>query len=204
MASLSDIDEAFDPWSRLANCPLPSLLALGGAWLLDRHCSRRVALFGLLVAVLGYLILIGSAPVNWVMYLSVALLTIGASVGFACGPAPTLNHWFHRHKATAMAIPIVAFALWGHVIDPLTGFLISGLGWRLTTVAVGVSALAVVMPVAALVRDRQEDHGLQLDVGEPLPDFTGSEAMWSRALWLLIVGDASVFSVGMAALPLSS
>ena len=214
-ASLPDIDEAFDPWNRLgmvtslANGPLPALLALAGAWLVDRHGPRRVALFGLPIVVLGYLVLVGSGPLNWVMYLSVALLTIGASVGFAWVPAATLNNWFHRRKATAMAIPIVAFALWGRVIDPLTGFLIGGLGWRLSTAAVGVAALAVVMPLALLIRDRPEDHGRQPDgrppdVGGVLPDYTWSEAVRSRAFWLLIAGDACVFSVAMAALPLSS
>ena len=43
---------------------------------------RRVALWGVLLAVVGYLTLIGAPPVNWVMYLSIALLIVGATVGF--------------------------------------------------------------------------------------------------------------------------
>lgn len=123
LASLPDIEESFELWGKLAtatnlaNGLLPSLLALSGAWLVDRYGPRRVALYGLPVVVLGYLALIGAAPVNWVIYLSIALLTAGASVGFTSVPTAALNHWFHRRKATAMAIPIVAFALWGWEMD---------------------------------------------------------------------------------------
>ena len=35
-----------------------------------------------MLAVVGYLTLSGAPPVNWVMYLSIALLIVGATVGF--------------------------------------------------------------------------------------------------------------------------
>ena len=215
MASLPDIEESFKLWGKLAsttnlaNGMLPSLLALPGAWLVDRYGPRRVALFGLPVVVLGYLTLVGAAPVNWAMYLSVALLTVGASVGFTSVPTAALNHWFHRHKATAMAVPIVAFTLWGWEMDRVTDFLVEGLGWTLAAVLVGVAALALVMPLASQITNRPEDHGLHPDGKAPepdvvLPEYTWGEAVRTRAFWLLALRDACIVAIGIGLLPLSS
>ena len=117
MAGLRDVDGDFETWNRFGFANgfgaglLPVLLALPGAWLVDRYGPRRVALYGLTAVVVGYLVLAGASPVNWAMYLSAALLTLGATVGFSWVPSATLNYWFQRRKATAMAIPIVVFFL---------------------------------------------------------------------------------------------
>ena len=201
------MDWGLELWGRLSTATnqangLPSsLLALPGAWLVDRYGPRRVALFRLPVVLLGYLILIGAAPVNWVMYLSIALPTVGASVGFASMPTATLNHWFHRHKATAMAVPLVAFSLWGWPMGRITDFLVE--------VAVGAAALVVVMPLASQIRDRPENHGLHPDGKTPdpngiLPDYTWREAVGTRSFWLLALGDAGILAIGLASLILSS
>ena len=211
-ASLPDTGVPFKTWDWLKyvteigelldGLPLV-LLSLPGAWLVDRFGPRRVARWGVLVAVVGYLTLIGAQPVNWVMYLSIALLIVGATVGFTWVPAATLNNWFQRRKATAMAVPLFGFALWRVAIDPAANSLIGLLGWRLAVTVVGASALAVVMPLAWQIRDRPEDHGLYPDGASPdpdtvLPDYTWREAVRSRSFWLLVAGDGCLFSVGLA------
>lgn len=65
------------------------------------------------------------------------------------------------------------------------------------------------MPLASLIRDRPEDHGLHPDGRAPdsnqvLPQYTWGEAVRTRAFWLLALGDACILSIGMASLPLSS
>ncbi len=215
MASLPDIDDDFETWSRFraitsfSSGLLPTLLALPGAWLVDRYGPRRVALLGLPVAVAGYLALIGASPVNWVMFLSAALLTAGSTIGFSWVPATTLNNWFHRRKATAMAIPVVAFSLWQWMIGPALETLFAAVGWRLAAAAVGAAVLTVVMPLAWQIRDKPEASGLYpdgvpLQPGTVLPEYTWGEAMRSRAFWLLVVGDACVSSMAIPLLVLSS
>lgn len=90
-ASLPDTGVSFKTWDWLKDVTniseltdgLPLvLLSLPGAWLVDRFGPRRVARWGVLLAVVGYLTLSGAPPVNWVMYLSIALLIVGATVGF--------------------------------------------------------------------------------------------------------------------------
>ena len=184
------------------------LLALPGAWLVGRFGPRRVALYGLPVTVVGYLILIGAELVNWVMYLSIALLTVGAVGGFTSVPAATLNNWFHWRKATAMAVPLLGFALWRFAINPVSGFLVGVLGWRFAAAAVGAAALAMAMPLAWQIRDRPEDQDLYPDGMRPdpdavLPDYTSREAIRSRSFWLLMVGDGCLLSVSMASLLLT-
>ena len=213
-ASLPDIEESFELWSRLGLATSftdgfpAALLSLPGAWLVDRFGPRRVALYGLPAVVIGYLVLIGAEPVNWVMYLGIALSTIGAAVGFSWVPAAALNHWFHRYKATAMAVPLLCFGLWQSAIDPFVGSLTDFLGWRIASAAVGIGAVAVVMPLAWQIRDRPEDQGLYPD-GTPLvngdthPDYTWWEAIRSRSFWLLVVGDGCLSAVGMGSLLLS-
>ncbi len=188
---------------------LPVLLALPGAWLVDRYGPRRVALCGLPAVVVGYLVLAGASPVNWTMSLSAALLTLGATVGYSWVPSATLNHWFQRRKATAMAIPMVAFSLWHWANGPALEALVASVGWRLSTVAVGVIALAVVMPLAWQIRDNPEDRGLHPDGTPPqpgviLPKYTWREAVHSRAFWFLAIGDACISSTVIPLLVLSS
>lgn len=215
MASRLDSDYGFDAWRWFGVIPsyrntlLSTLLALPGSWLVDRYGPRRVAFFGLPVAIVGYLTLIGASPVNWVMYLSAALLIIGSTVGFSWVPAATLNHWFHRRKATAMAIPIAGFSLWRWAIGPALDALITSVGWRLAAVAVGTTALAIVMPLAWQIRDNPEERGLHpdglpLQPGVLLPEYTWLEAAQSRTFWLLVVGDACILSIGVPLLVLSS
>ena len=210
-ASLPDTGVSFKTWDWLKDVTniseltdgLPLvLLSLPGAWLVDRFGPRRVARWGVLVTVVGYLTLIGAQPVNWVMYLSIALLIVGATVGFTWVPAATLNNWFQRRKATAMAVPLFGFALWRVAIDPAANSLIGLLGWRLAVTVVGASALAVVMPLAWQIGDRPEDRGLYPDGASPnpdtvLPDYTWREAVRSRSFWLLAAGDGCLFSVGL-------
>ena len=211
-ASLPDTEVSFKTWSWLQDVTRISeltdglplvLLSLPGAWLVDRFGPRRVARWGVLVAVVGYLTLIGAQPVNWVMYLSIALLIVGATVGFAWVPAATLNNWFQRRKATAMAVPLFGFALWRFAIDSTANALVGFLGWRLAVTVVGASALAVVMPLTWQIHDRPEDHRLYPDGASPdpdtvLPDYTWREAVRSRSFWLLVAGDGCLFSVGLA------
>ena len=211
-ASLPDTGGSFKTWDWLKDATniseltdgLPLvLLSLPGAWLVDRFGPRRVALWGVLLTVVGYLTLIGAKPVNWVMYLSIALLIVGATVGFTWVPAATLNNWFQRRKATAMAVPLFGFALWRVAIDTGANSLIGLLGWRLAVTVVGASALAVVMPLAWQISDRPEDHGLYPDGVSPdpdtvLPDYTWREAVRSRSFWFLVAGDGCLFSVGLA------
>ena len=83
------------------------------------------------------------------------------------------------------------------------------MGWRLSTVAVGVIALAVVMPLAWQIRDNPEDRGLHPDGTAPqpsviLPEYTWREAVQSQPFWFLAIGDACSSSTAIPLLVLSS
>jgi len=93
---------------------------------------------------------------------------------------------------------------------PLVAWSMHHFGWRHTAMGSGVIALLVGLPLASVIRRRPQDHGETVDglppapaasVGEALeggpirPEFTASQALRTRAFWLLAAGHAMALLV---------
>ena len=123
--------------------------------------------------------------------------------------------WFVRMRGRAVAIASSGTAMGPLFFPFLVHGIISLVGWRDAWLVIGIGSMALMVPLALMVRSRPEDMGLQPD-GAPEPDpetlrraqgersagaaatraetsFTRSEAVRTYAFWLLIVA----FFLGM-------
>ncbi len=212
----------FDPikdtfgWSRTAMSGAHTLQRLEGGiaapivgFLFDRVGPRKLMLFGVAVAGLGFILL---SKVNslWSYYLCFMVVSIGFSTGSAAVAMATIANWFIKKRTRALALMLTGFGASGALV-PLMVWLIDQQGWRDTMFFMGIVLWLIGIPVALLMRHRPEQHGLLPDgetpqaegsatdesnagaepaVEEARPpevDFTAKEALRTRAFWLISV-----------------
>ena len=178
-------------------------------FLFDRFGPRKLMLFGLTVAGLGF---ISFSYVNslWMYYLSFAIVSIGFSTGGAGIAQATVVNWFIRRRTLAIALMMAGFGLSGSLV-PVVLRVIDSIGWRDSLMYIGFGVWLVGLPVAFMMKHRPEKHGLLPDgdameahslppdesgaleqpiVRKPaLPEtnFTAKEALRTRAFWLIAV-----------------
>jgi MFS family permease len=131
--------------------------------MMDSHGPRAVTLLGVAATASG-LLLAASASEPWHFYATLGLLVGSGSVclGYSC-QALFLPAWFERRRGLAMSIAFAGVGVGSIVLLPLLQWVIEGYGWRRACVALGLFALAVLSPLALLLRRRPEDIGLQPD-----------------------------------------
>lgn len=210
----------FDPikdtfgWSRTAMSFAHTLQRLEGGiaapivgFLFDRVGPRKLMLFGVTVAGLGFILL---SRVNslWAYYLCFMVVSIGFSTGSTAVAMATIANWFIKKRTRALALMLTGFGLSGALV-PVMVWLIDQSGWRDTMFFMGIVLWLIGIPIALLMRHRPEQYGLLPD-GEtpqaegsateesnaiakpsgveawpPEIDFTAREALRTRAFWFI-------------------
>ncbi len=190
--------------SRAATSLVFSLSKVEGAFegpiaghFIDRLGPRVVIIVGCALAGLGYLLLSQSSSFVMFAAIYVLVITVGASIAFQHGAMAVANNWFIRRRAIAMALISSAVALGGAFFTPLLSRGIYGLGWRWGAALVGMTFLAVGLPMAWGLRSRPESVGLRplgygevsADSGQPAgsTDSSVKGALRSAALWTLVI-----------------
>jgi MFS family permease len=175
--------------------------------------GRLMERVGTRIVVVGGALLLGGALATtglitrlWQFYL---LYGVGASVGLAAishvvGVA-VIARWFVKRRATALSILAGASAAGMSLLTPVLAWLILTLGWRWTFLAVGVAAVAVVVPLGFwVIRDSPEAMGLSPDGGPgrpgAAPDVAGERTEMSVAVQTLPFWQiaASLFCCGFS------
>lgn len=173
-------------------------------WLLDRF-GVRVLLP--VAAIITGCAMIGLSFTSQGWHL-VVLFSLMGLVGMS-GPGalvtsiPVLK-WFVRNRGKALSFMALGIPAGAVIFVPLTQAFIDAWGWRTTWFVLAIIAMAIIVPLSAiLVRRQPEDIGLLPDGAEPDdgPDspallnadfsWTSRSAIKTRALWQLVV----VFSV---------
>lgn len=133
----------------------------------DRLGGRQLILASLLTLGVGTALL---ALTNHIVFLVIVygiLLSIAMGGSSLTTTSALLAKWFHRRRATAVALNSAGASLGGLLLAPLTMYLITLLGWRLTWVVLGAMILVTIVPLAfLLLRDDPADMGLLPD-GDP-------------------------------------
>ena len=173
---------------------------------IDRFGPRPIMFAAILLSGTGYMLL--STVDNYfqflVVYLGVICLSYGA--GFMHSPMVLANTWFIRRRAMAMTLTSASIGIGGTVFSPLLAFAVQAWGWRWAAVLTGISFFLIGLPLAAPVRRSPESMGLLPDGDSPeksrepnrshasarpaqLPqeDSRPTQAMRTRAFWLLVV-----------------
>src|SRR5205807_9467998 len=116
-------------------------------------------------------------------------------------------NWFHRRRGAALAVLTLLGGLASPIYIPLAGVLVALLGWRGTVVVMGVTQLAVALPLhAVVVRRHPEDVGLLPDgevqtEGGEAPRLGGTAlrpALGRPAFWTLTLSGTLGMTAGGA------
>ncbi len=121
----------------------------------------------------------------------------------------TINKWFVRRRGWALAIGSSGISFGGLIAPFAMTLVVDSLGWRNGYLVQALFVLAVVAPIALIMRRTPEDVGLRPD-GDPAPcetidaspqtdeppSFTSRQALRTSGFWLLLLG----YSMNQAAL----
>ena len=204
------VEEEFG-WSRGLTTGVASFGRFGGAMLgplegmlTDRFGAARMVLVGFLIGGAG-LILFSQVTGPVTYYLAFLLLSTGFSIGGFTPSMAAVNAWMPRRRAIAGAIVVGGSSAAGFSV-PLLAWGISSYGWRPSMMFVGMIAIFVGPFLYGVVRrpppppDRPRtafSRSEMLRAG-PTRDFTGAEALKTRAFW------AMSFAHGLANLSLAA
>ena len=182
---------------------LGSAGALGVGYAVDRRGSR-VVLTGVLVS-LGAVVCFMSRADS---YVALAVwITLTRALGQSALSVVSLaivGHWFVRRIDKAMAIYSVAISVGFMTAFPLVGYVVQTWGWRTAWLAIGLTLLLILVPIAALVvRRNPESIGLMPDGGAPAPadatpandepelaGYTWTAALAMPSFWVFALGTA--------------
>ena len=183
------------------------LLGPAQGWAIERYGTRRIMQLGVVVMGLG---MIGLSQIQslWHFFLALGLAAVGASLsGFLSITAATVR-WFERHRAKALSLSGTGFAI-GGIVTPGVVWVLRNLGWRWTAALSGLVIVLVALPLAQLFGPTPEDRGEHVDGIDPddlPPDrpraegvsdihFTASDAVRTRAFWMISLGHATALLV---------
>ena len=152
-----------------------------------------------------------SSPLTF--YLAFLVLALGGGSGGFAGVMASINNWFRRKRASAIGFAMLGMGLGGVVYPPLLAIGIDNFDWRNTALALSVFVVAVGVPLSRVVRFNPEPFGYLPDGGrlrprrpvlsyhnrrdatgrppaeeQSEPDYTVSEALKTRAFWLMSAG----------------
>ncbi len=183
-------------------------------WLLDRFGPRRVMTLGIILLGAG---LIGFSFIQSLVmfYVTYLVMAVGATLGGFLAITVALVNWFNRHRAKALGITQIGFALGGLLI-PITVAAIEQFGWRPTAFVSGFLIWGLGLPLATRMRHRPEHsgdtpdgmpvmaadtegggghhsrHAVAMDGSE---DFTARQAVRTSGFWFISLGHAAALLV---------
>lgn len=180
-------------------------------WALQRFGIRPVMQFGSVIMAVGLMLF--SRMQNPAQFFGFYLIAaIGASLsGFLTVVTATVQ-WFERKRATALAISQSGFAV-GGLSTPLLVWCFGQYGWRATAFGTGVLALVTLLPLSFVFGPTPDDVGQPLDgisaeeaaaldarrvahrARVSTVAFTASQALRTRAFWMISLGHSSALLV---------
>ncbi len=141
-------------------------------YLVDRFGAPRLLAVGVVLMGGGFMLL-GQIQAAWALYAVMVVVAIGMSLSGPVVCWVAVAHWFVKKRGRALALMSCGVGVCGVMVVVLTA-LISAFGWRNALVIVGISQMAICVPLALTMRHRPEEAGL-------LPDGEGAAAQSSVA-----------------------
>ncbi|WP_419842966.1 MFS transporter [Candidatus Poriferisodalis sp.] len=187
-----------------------ALLGPVQGWLLDRFGPRVIARVGAMFMATGF---VGFSMLQtlWHFYLAFLCIAVGTSFCGFVTVTVSIVRWFEALRARALSVGGMGLGVGGLCL-PLVVLCFTRFGWRATAAVTGVGGAAVAWWLAKYLEGRPADFGQQVDGGasvvakgktvraEGLSDthFTATEAMRTRAFWMISLGHMSaLFVVGV-------
>ena len=192
--------------TRVATSAIYSVqLVLGGlcsilaGWALDKYGPRIVLFFIGLMAGLG-LLLTSQVGSLWQLFITYSLLlTMGTTAMFVVTMS-TVSRWFNKKRGLAMGIASSGAGLGTFIFAPFATYLITGFGWRMAYLIIGLITWLVVLPLSRLLRRDPYEIGVLPDGAKaPLKNGEGKEintlttdlsltqVLRTRSFWLFLL-----------------
>jgi MFS family permease len=146
------------------------------------------------------LILSAAIQSLWQLYLVYGVI-IGLGVSTTWGPlAATISRWFIARRGLAMGIMSLGISLGIMVLPPLSRYLITRLGWRMSFILHGLLTGLLILGASLLLKRDPKEKGLNPYLGNPrrstekkVPvtpmaagqDWGFSEALGTRTFWMI-------------------
>lgn len=176
-------------------------------WAVDKFGPRRLMFIGIPILALGYVLLstINTLAAFYMVYL--LLITLGSNLSMGMPIIASVANWFKKRRGLAFGLAWSGVGL-GGLFVPLIGWMVDQLGWRDTSLYIGISLSIIGFPIAAVMRHHPEKYGYLPD-GEPHAnaenkidaeivtelghesDFSAREALRSSTFWLLSLSIAA-------------
>lgn len=181
-------------------------------WLIDRFGPRVIIQIGTVIFAIG-LMLLSQVHSLFMFYVAFFVASLGSSLGGFLPLNVAVVNWFRRRRATALAVMQTGFAVGGFLV-PVVVLFLEGYGWRETAFGSGVLVLVIGLPLASVIRHRPEQYGEQVDGNAVVAaeaanatvsvdddiDFTATEALKTRAFWMISFGHGAALLVVSAVL----
>ena len=169
-------------------------------WALDRYGVKRIMRLGAVLSGLGFILL--SQIQNLAQFFGALLVVaVGVSLGGFLSVTTAMVQWFESKRARALSLSSMGFAV-GGLMAPLVVFSLERFGWRWTSALSGMILFGVMWPLTSVFGGTPESRGEYVDGVPPeeiAPDafraeglsrihFTASEALRTRAFWMISLG----------------
>lgn len=137
--------------SKLVVGPIFGFLA---GWVVDRFGPRRLMIIGILMAG-GALVGLGSTSTLGLFY----FFYLFNALGYVCGgPLPNqvlLTEWFDRSRGKAMGFAYLGIGVGGATVPWISHALAQRFGWQTSLRILGLSIVAVSLPLVLLLKERR-------------------------------------------------
>jgi len=148
-----------------AHMLLSCLFAIVSGWGVDKFGPK------ILVALMGFfiglsLILTSQTHSLWQLLVVYSFLFAVGAGGVFGVLMSLIVRWFERKRGLAIGLTTAGIGLGTVVMPPLSTYLITNLGWRMSYVVIGLMAWVLIIPMALLLRKDPGEMGLLPDGGE--------------------------------------
>lgn len=167
-------------------------------WWIDHRGARSAMLTGTVLTSIGFVALSTTSQL-WQYYVYWAFVAFWRT-WIAWIPATILAaRWFNRRRGMALGIVTAGVPIGNIIVLPYLAAVIERMGWQTGFLMTAVAVPVVFLPITLLlVRERPESMGLEPDGGAAPPatarahhvqhEFTASEAVRTRAFWIMTLG----------------
>ncbi|MFQ5634892.1 MAG: MFS transporter [Gammaproteobacteria bacterium] len=147
--------------------------------IVDKIGPRKVGIVGLIGHAAMYAVLALNNGSLVMFYLSFAGLAVCAAGTLPVTWTTVVNRWFNRNRGLAIGLTMAGTGIAAILAPPYVHYLMNTFGWRGAYLGIGLTALAISLPMVWLLFRTPED--------DPHP---GTRAVASPAAWGLTRGEA--------------
>lgn len=167
---------------------LATILFLPKAGSLLKKYDVRILLIIGLVMHAGSFALFSILQNIWGWYILSLPMAVGSIFTTQIVGPVLIGNWFKKYNGLAVGIMMAIVGLFGVILQPLTGVLITDLGWRQAYLILGTTVIIIGIPVILLaIRQHPRDKGLLALGEEEVSNSASAEKNVSQGLTLIDV-----------------